>query len=83
MIDEIEKRLEKQIRMAKKSTWGLSGFIVEEKLIQRHKTKERDFELFEGLIDVLLTKGLKGKRYNLMINGEELKDLIKKVKGNE
>jgi len=28
------------------------------------------------IIDILMAKGLIGKRYNFMINGEELKDII-------
>ena len=28
------------------------------------------------IIDILMAKGLIGKRYNFMINGEELKDTI-------
>jgi hypothetical protein len=36
-----------------------------------------------GLINKLLAKGLNGKRYNFMINGEELKELLTSQKDGE
>ncbi len=46
------------------------------KLDQHRETKKAVYEDVKEMINNLLAKGLNGKRYNFMINGEELKDII-------
>lgn len=50
-----------------------------DKAIQQGRTQQKieDIEEFKKIIDEMLKKGLNGRRYNFMINGEELKSKLK------
>ena len=72
-----EERLLKEIQLASwKEILGNNEVALREQLYQHRRTKKAVYEDVKEMINNLLAKGLNGKRYNFMINGEELKDII-------
>ena len=51
--------------------------------MDNRRTKKDVYEDVKKMINNLLAKGLNGKRYNFMINGEELKEELNKKLGEE